>query len=451
MMATMEERQSNRSVEMFQRITKSIAGGESSYARLRAGIELCIERTGGARMWDVDGNEYIDYCLGYGPMIFGHQPKEILDAVIETITQKGVHFTFPHELDYEVGEAIQRLVPSIDLIRFACSGTEATMAAMRLARAYTGREKIIKFEGCYHGWSDLNFVSYHPPLYPSSGLYHAPRPVMDSTGMVPGCAEALIIQPFNDLELIEKTIRERHFEIAAIMLEPIMGSCGVIPPREGFLEGLRSITKEYGILLIFDEVMTGFRVAAGGAQEYYNIQPDISTFAKAMASGFPVACFGGTSEVMALEANNEVVHGGTYTASPLGLSAAHATLRKIENEKETMYPDLFKKAERLRSGLERVIRDAGIYCFTQGVGPFFHLFFGDDSSVDRLYGFRETCAFVREDIYPIWHEEMQKRGIYFHPGPFERYFISTAHTDQDIDLTIETAADAIRSTAKRIK
>jgi glutamate-1-semialdehyde 2,1-aminomutase len=446
-----EEQQTRRSAEMFNRIVNSIAGGESSYARLRAGIELCIERTDGARMWDVDGNEYIDYCLGYGPMIFGHHPSEIIDAVVEIITQKGVHFTFPHKLDYEVGEAIQRLVPSVELIRFACSGTEATMAAMRLARAYTGKEKIIKFEGCYHGWSDLNFVSYHPPICPSSGLYHAPRSVPDSTGMVAAYAEALIVQPFNDLELIEKTVRARHFEIAAIMLEPIMGSCGVIPPKEGFLEGLRSITQEYGILLIFDEVMTGFRVAAGGAQEYYNVRPDISTFAKAMASGFPVACFGGTREVMALEAKNEVIHGGTYTASPLGLSAANATLGKIEREKETLYPSLFKKAERLRNGLERVIRDAGVYCFTQGVGPFFHLFFGDDSKVDRLYGFRDTCAFVREDIYPIWHEEMQKRGIYFHPGPFERYFLSTAHTEQDIDVTIETAADAIRSVTRRIK
>ncbi len=446
-----EELQTRRSVEMFNRIVNSIAGGESSYARLRAGIELCIERTDGARMWDVDGNEYIDYCLGYGPMIFGHHPSEIIDEVVEIITQKGVHFTFPHKLDYEVGEAIQRLVPSVELIRFACSGTEATMAAMRLARAYTGKEKIIKFEGCYHGWSDLNFVSYHPPLYPSSGLYHAPRSVPDSTGMVAACAESLIVQPFNDLELIEKTIRERHFEIAAIILEPIMGSCGVIPPKEGFLEGLRSITQEYGILLIFDEVMTGFRVAAGGAQEYYNVRPDISTFAKAMASGFPVACFGGTQEVMALEAKNEVIHGGTYTASPLGLSAAYATLGKIEKEKETLYPSLFKQAERLRNGLERVIRNAGVYCFTQGVGPFFHLFFGNDSKVDRLYGFRDTCAFICEDIYPIWHEEMQKRGIYFHPGPFERYFLSTAHTEQDIDVTIETAADAIRSVTQRIK
>lgn len=443
--------QTKQSVEMFNRITNSIAGGESSYARLRAGIELCIERTAGARMWDVDGNEYVDYCLGYGPMIFGHQPQEIIDAVVDTITQKGVHFTFPHALDYKVGEAMQRLVPSIDLIRFACSGTEATMAAMRLARAYTAREKIIKFEGCYHGWSDLNFVSYHPPLYPSSGLYKAPCSVPDSTGMVAGCSEALIIQPFNDLEIVEKTLKERHFEIAAIMLEPIMGSCGVVPPKEGFLEGLRSLTRQYGILLIFDEVMTGFRVAPGGAQEYYNIQPDISTFAKAIASGFPVACFGGTEEVMTIEAENEVIHGGTYTASPLGLSAAHATLTKIEKEKHTIYPGLFKLADRLRHGLEKVIREAGIYCFTQGVGPFFHIFFGDDSNVDRLYGYRDTCDFVRTDIYPIWHEEMQKRGVYFHPGPFERYFLSTAHTEADIDLTLETAVDAIAAVVKRIK
>ena len=194
-----------RSQELFERIGNSIAGGESSYARLRAGIEMCIDHTAGTRIWDVDGNEYIDYCLGFGPLIFGHSPKDVVQAVVDQISTKGFHFSFPHELDYKVGEAMQRLVPSVDLIRFTCSGTESTMAAIRLARAYTGKDKIIKFEGAYHGWSDLHFVSYHPALTMAAGRHNAPRGLPDSTGMPQVFVDQLIIQPFNDLFLAFQT------------------------------------------------------------------------------------------------------------------------------------------------------------------------------------------------------------------------------------------------------
>jgi len=438
-----------RSQELFERIGRSIAGGESSYARLRAGIELCIDHTAGTRIWDVDGSEYIDYCLGYGPLIFGHSPSDIIEAVVEQISTRGYHFSFPHELDYKVGEAVQRLLPSVDLIRFTCSGTESTMAAMRLARAYTGKDKIIKFEGAYHGWSDLHFVSYHPALTMAAGRRNAPRGLPDSTGMPQAFVDQLIIQPFNDLEVIEKTIRERHFEIAAVLIEPALANCGVIPPVEGYLEALRKITEQYGVLLIFDEVMTGFRIAAGGAQEYYSIKPDISTFAKVIGGGFPVACFGGTREVMEIEAKNEVMHGGTYTGSPLALAAADAVLKRIERDKETMYPRLFELSGRLRDGLVRVIREAGFHCFGQGIGPLFQVFIGD-SDIDRLYNYRDTVNYVRNDIFSAFHAEMQKRGIYCHPGQFERWFLSTEHTDQDIDDTIAAADESIRAVARKL-
>ena len=438
-----------RSQEMFARIAQSIAGGESSYARLRSGIELCIDHTAGARMWDVDGNEFIDYCLGYGPLLFGHNPQDIIGAVVEQITTKGYHFSFPHELDYKVGEAVQRLVPAVDLLRFTCSGTESTMAAMRLARAYTGKDKIIKFEGAYHGWSDLNYVSYHPALTMAAGRHNAPRAVPDSTGTPQVFADQLIIQPFNDIEVIAKTIRDRHFEIAAVLIEPVMANCGILPPREGYLQELRRVTAEHGVLLIFDEVMTGFRIAAGGAQEYYNIRPDISTFAKVIGGGFPAACFGGTKEVMQIEADNEVMHGGTYTASPLVLAAANAVLQRIERDKDTMYPQLTALTNRLRAGLVRVIREAGYHCLDQGVGPFFQIFFGDHA-VDALYDYRQTVNYVRSDIYSAWHEQMQQRGIYLHPGQFERWFLSTAHTEADIDQTIAAADESIRVVATQI-
>ena len=443
------EYSSARSEELFERIKNSIAGGESSYARLRAGIELCIDRTAGARIWDVDGNEYIDYCLGYGPLLFGHNPKDIVQAVVDQISNKGFHFSFPHELDYKVGEAVQRLVPSVDLIRFTCSGTESTMAAMRLARAYTGKDKIIKFEGMYHGWSDLHFISYHPPLGMIAGRNNAPRALPDSTGTPMVFTEPLIIQPFNDIEVIERTIRERHFEIAAVLIEPIMANCGVLPPVDGYLKELRRITEQYGVLLIFDEVMTGFRIAPGGAQEYYDIRPDISTFAKAIGAGFPIAAFGGTKEVMEIEAKNEVMHGGTYTANPLVLAASNAVLERIEREKDRMYPRLFELADRLRQGLVRVIREAGFHCMGQGIGPLFQVFFGDQE-VDRLCNYRDTVEYVREDIYSAWHEEMQHRGVYCHPGQFERWFLSTEHTEQDIDTTIDIAAESIRAVAEHI-
>jgi glutamate-1-semialdehyde 2,1-aminomutase len=248
--------------------------------------------------------------------------------------------------------------------------------------------------------------------------------------------------------VIEKTIRERHFEIAAVLIEPALANCGVIPPAEGYLEGLREITAQHGVLLIFDEVMTGFRIAPGGAQEYYNIKPDISTFAKVLGGGFPAACFGGTREVMDIEAKNEVMHGGTYTASPLVLAAADAVLKRIERDKDTMYPRLFELAGRLRDGLVRVIRAAGFHCFGQGIGPLFQVFIGD-SEIDRLYNYRDTVGYVRTDIYSAFHAEMLRRGIYCHPSQFERWFLSTEHTDQDIDDTIAAAEESIRAVAEK--
>jgi glutamate-1-semialdehyde 2,1-aminomutase len=370
-------------------------------------------------------------------------------VVVEQISSRGYHFSFPHELDYKVGEAVQRLVPGVELLRFTCSGTEATMAAMRLARAYTGKDKVIKFEGAYHGWSDLHYVGYHPALTMAAGRYDAPRSLPDSTGTPQAIADTVIVQPFNDAAVLERTIRERQHEIAGVLIEPILANCGIIPPREGYLQEVRRITEQYGVVLIFDEVMTGFRIAPGGAQEYYGIRPDVSTFAKAIGGGFPVAAFGGTREVMRLEADNEVMHGGTYTASPLALSAADAVLRRIEREKDTMYPRLFALADRLRQGLVRVIREAGYHCIDHGVGPFFQIFFGDTEQ-DRLYNYRDTMAYVREDIYSAWHEEMQTRGVYFHPGQFERWFLSTEHTEREIDLTIAAAEESIGAVARRI-
>jgi glutamate-1-semialdehyde 2,1-aminomutase len=439
-----------KSVEMFARCKKSIAGGESSYARLRSGIELCLDHTAGSRMWDVDGNEYIDYCLGFGPLIFGHNPQDIIKAVVDQITTKGYHFSFPHELDHKVGEAMQRLIPGVDKIRFTCSGTESTMAAMRLARAYTGKEKIIKFEGAYHGWSDVHLHSVHPSLIQASGRYNAPNAMADSTGIPKAFGESLIIQPFNDIKIIEQTIKQRQHEIAGVIIEPAMANCGIVPPRDGYLQELRALTEKYGVALIFDEVMTGFRIAAGGAQEYWGVTPDICTYAKALGGGFPVACFGGTDEFMDVEACNEVYHGGTYTASPLTLAAADAVLQRIERDKDTMYPELTRLSEKLADGLVAAARDNGFNAIWQGVGPLLQIFFGkDDSKVDKLYNYREILNWVDEALYSKWHQEMQYRGIYLFPSQYERLFMSTAHTDQDIEDTIAIAQESFKAIAEQ--
>jgi len=449
-MAVVTRTDTRRSQEMFSRITRSIAGGESSYARLRSGIELCIERSQGARMWDVDGNQYLDYCLGYGPLLFGHHPEDIVAAVVEQITQRGYHFSFPHRLDYEVGERLQRMVPSMELMRFACSGTEATMAAMRLARGYTSREKIIKFEGAYHGWSDIHYISAHPTVgAAASGLHRAPRSVPDTAGIPAAIADTIIVQPFNDLEVLERTLRTRGFEIAAVLIEPALANCGIIPPLPGYLEGVRRLTEEHGVLLIFDEVMTGFRVAPGGAQEHFGIRPDLSTFAKVLGGGFPVAAFGGRADVMELEATGEVMHGGTYSASPLVLAAAKAVLDRIERDRDTMYPYLNRLTQRLQDGLLGVVRAAGYPSLVQGVGPFFQLFFLDRPR-ERLVDYRDAMGHSRHDVYAAFHEAMQQRGIYFHPGQSERWFLSTEHTEADVDQTVAAAADSIAEVARQL-
>ncbi|HVA22555.1 MAG TPA: glutamate-1-semialdehyde 2,1-aminomutase [Candidatus Micrarchaeia archaeon] len=447
-MAVATRTDTHRSQAMFRRIATSVAGGESSYARLRAGIELCIDRTAGARMWDVDGNEYLDYCLGYGPLLFGHHPEDIVAAVVEQITTRGFHFSFPHRLDYEVGERLQRMVPSMELMRFACSGTEATMAAMRLARGFTGKEKIVKFEGAYHGWSDGHYISAHPPLG-AAGLHRAPFSLPDTAGIPRALADTLIIQPFNDLELLERTLSQRSFEIAAVLMEPVLANCGIIPPLAGFLEGVRRLTEAHGVLLVFDEVMTGFRVAPGGAQERYRVRPDLSTFAKVLGGGFPVAAFGGRADVMELEATGAVMHGGTYSASPLVLAAAKAVLDRIERDRGTMYARLEALTERLQSGLLRVVRAAGYPSLVQGVGPFFQLFFLDQPR-ERLVDYRDAMGHVRPEVYEAFHEAMQHRGIYFHPGQSERWFLSTEHTEEDVDLTIAAAAEAIEEVSRRL-
>ena len=342
--------------ELFEKCKSVIAGGESSYARLSSTRPIVMSHGKGTRFWDVDGNEYLDWCLGYGPMIFGHCPERINAAVVKQISEKGSMYTFPHELDYEVGRKICQAVPSVDLVRFCNSGTEATMAAMRLARAYTGKDKILKFEGGYHGWSDANALAYHPPL-DNCGPERAPWPVRFHAGIPRVQEECLVIATYNDFEGVERLVRENAGELAGIIAEPIMANSGVIPPLPGWNQHLRKLCDEYGLLLIFDEVITGFRMALGGCQELYGVNADITTWGKAIGGGFPcAAAFGGTKEVMDVETRNETFHGGTYSANPPVLAAMNAALDIFIDEGDTVYPHLKKIADALCRRSARGVR-----------------------------------------------------------------------------------------------
>jgi glutamate-1-semialdehyde 2,1-aminomutase len=435
---------------MFDRIAQSIAGGESSYARLKKGLELCFERGEGSRFWDVDGNEYIDYSLGYGPLIFGHNPKKVTDAVVKAITERGSVATFPYDLDYEVGEQLTQMVPGVDLIRFANSGTEATMAAARLARAYTGRGKIVQMEGGYHGFADTHFWSSHPEVYSEHPKGYTEVPQAASSGIPAGYADALLIGQYNDRENLEALFAEHGSDIAAVLVEPIQANTGIIPPEPGYLAFLREITKRHGALLIFDEVITGFRVAPGGAQELYGVTPDITTFAKALGAGYPIAAFGGSREVMGMEERNEVMHGGTYTANLIALAAANVVLTEMREHRDDIWGRLNNHGTQVALGLGDACREAGLPNIVQNVGPLWHIFFAKPGAdgMTKIRNYREALAYSSVDVFDRFHTAMMERGVYFHPYHFERWFISTAHDERDVQQTLEAAADAAEAVAR---
>jgi glutamate-1-semialdehyde 2,1-aminomutase len=427
-----------KTTHVFEQCKTVVAGGESSYARLSNTRPIVMSHGKGARFWDVDGNEYLDWCIGYGPMVFGHCPERINKAVIEQIAERGSLYTFPHELDYEVGRKIVQSVPSVDLVRFCNSGTEATMAAMRLARAYTGKDKVLKFEGMYHGWSDANALAYHPPL-DNSGPECAPWPVRFHSGIPRVQEECLVIGTYNDFEGVEKLVRENAGELAAIITEPCMANSGVIPPLEGWNQHLRSLCDRYGLLLIFDEVITGFRMALGGCQELYGVNADITTWGKAIGGGFPcAAAFGGTKEVMDVETRAEVFHGGTYSANPVVMSAMNAALDIFINEGDQVYSHLQRIADALVGGLREIFADNDVPVQINQVKGMWQVFFSDEPVT------RFRLARANDGVfYHHFQREMQARGVYFHNYQMERWFSSTAHTMEDVEITLEVAKEAV--------
>ncbi len=429
--------------EWFEKCKEVVAGGESSYARLIGTRPIVMDRGEGPFFWDVDGNRYIDWCIGYGPMIFGHRPKPIVDAIVKQITERGMLYTFPHELDYEVGRKIVQCVPGIEQVRFANSGSEATQAAIRLARGYSGKDKILKWEGSYNGFLDCHAYS-HVPALEAAGPERFPRTLPSLAGIPKAVEDTVIVGCFNDLDSAETLIKRHADELAAVLSEPILADAGIIPPEPDFLEGLRCICDENDVLLIFDEIITGFRVSLGGAQELYDVTPDITCVAKAVGGGTPgAAAFGARKEIMQLEADNVVLHGGTYSANPLTLAGMNAALDILIDERDRVYGHLDAIADSMVGGMKAIFTDAGVPAWINRVGPMWQVFFGHEERVTR---YRQARASDTR-FFGMLQAECQARGVYFHNFNFERFFASLAHTQAEVDESlnvIETATRIVR-------
>ena len=408
-----------------------IPGGVNSPVRAFNGVggdPVFFERAEGACMYDVDGRSYIDYVGSWGPMISGHAHPEIVSAV-RAAAGKGLSFGAPCPAEVDMADLLCSIVPAMDMVRMVNSGTEATMSAVRLARAATGRDLIIKFEGCYHGHADSFLVK--------AGSGALTLGVPNSPGVPPAIADLTLTLPYNDLEAVTDCLAARGQEIAAIIVEPVAGNMNCIPPVEGYLEGLRSACNECGCLLIFDEVMTGFRVALQGAQGLYGITPDLSTFGKVIGGGMPVGAFGGKREFMEMVApSGPVYQAGTLSGNPVAMAAGLANLDLIS--RDGFFEELTARTTRLVSGIQQMADQAGVPLLTTQVGGMFGMFFTD---ADRIVNFAEAGS-CDVDAFKAFYHLMLERGVYLAPSAYEVGFVSSAHNDEHIEATIAAARES---------
>jgi glutamate-1-semialdehyde 2,1-aminomutase len=426
---------------LYDKAVKKIPGGASSSLRgypFYDPYPIFIEKGDGSKVTDVDGNEYIDYNCAFGAIILGHCHPTVTDAVRQQL-EKGTMFGTVHELEIKVAEKINKMVPSVEMLRFACSGTEATMTALRIARGYTGKDKIIKFEGHYHGHCDYTLLGQSAAS--DCGSRISPNKIPMSPGIPEEILKTMVILPWNDLDVVEKAVKRSGNEIAGIITEPIMGNGGMIYPQEGYLEGLREIASENDIVLIFDEVWAGFRVAKGGTAEFFGVVPDLHTFAKAMANGYPIAAFGGKKEIMENVGAGKIFHGGTYAANPLSLAASLATLNELDNT--SLYKEFYKLGDNLILGLREAAEKTGHDIHIPGFAGFYNLFF---TAKKEFRDWRDIEPNVDKAKYEKWSWEMYRRGIYHStPESFERVNLTMAHTEEDIEKTIDIAEEAFKA------
>ena len=429
-----------KSIELYERTRKTLAGGVSSNVRYAATpVPLFFERGEGARLYDVDGNVHIDYVLGNGPAILGHAPRAVIDAVAASLAQ-GQVYAAQHPRETELAERLCRLLPGIEVVRFATSGTEAVLMAFRLARAFTGRTKILKFEGHYHGWSDQAYISARPPLN-EAGPADAPVPVAGSPGMPQSVLDDTVVAGWNDLDLLARAFERHKGEIAGIIMEPVMVNGGPTLPRPGYLEGARELCRANGALFMCDEVITGFRAGLRGAQGRFGVTADLTIYAKAVAAGFPLAMVGGRRDVMDTLLDKGVMHGGTYNGNVQSMAAALAALDMLEAGDGAVYRDLEARGTRLMQGLAAIGRKHKVATQVQGLPAIFQVFFTDGPAPNN---YRESVACDR-DRAMAFHRALQEEGVRVNQQA--KWFLSTAHDDAIIDETL-AAADRAMATVR---
>ncbi len=425
-----------QSAAAYAEAVKLMPGGVNSPVRAFKAVGLTppfIQRGEGAYLYDIDGNQYLDYVASWGPLILGHRHPAVIAALENTLHTMGTSFGAPTELESELAQEIITAVPSIEMVRLVNSGTEAAMSAVRLARGYIGREKVVKFAGCYHGHADYFLIQ--------AGSGALTFGVPDSPGIPQAVAAGTIVVPYNNLKAVEAVFQTSGPEIAAVIVEPVAGNMGCIPPQPGFLEGLRALTKHYGTLLIFDEVMTGFRVARGGAQDRFGIRPDLTCLGKIIGGGLPVGAYGGRREIMEQVAPaGPIYQAGTLSGNPLAVSAGLATLRVLQQP--GTYDHLENLAARLEMGLKEAAGKAEVPVTFNRVGAMFTAFFNPGPVTDYA-----TATASDTRAFAAYFRAMLRQGIYLAPSQFEAAFMSLAHTEADIDRTVAAAREAFQKIA----
>ena len=440
---TLSTKTRDRSHEWYKRAQRSLIEGVNSPSRGAAVYSsgpVVLERGRGSHVWDLDGNEYVDFMMSFGALIQGHAHPAIVDVVSKTIAE-GSHFAAATSAESEAAERFCRMVPTAEAVRFTNSGSEATMLALRLARAYTGRTKFLKFEGHYHGWYDPYCLNAHSHPLDQLGARHQPRTIPDSAGIPHATFDDVIIAPWNDLESLDHILRRHASDLAAIITEPIMANMGCILPREGYLEEVYRLAHQAGALFILDEVVTGFRYAPGGCQERYNLLPDLSTFGKALGAGFPIGAVTGRREILERMrwGDGMVLHYGTFNGHRLTMGVIARNLDLLAADHSAVYKQMYEVGDAAIAGLRDIFRRRKIAAVVQGYGPMFQIYF---TSRNFIFDYRDYCQYVDTSKYSRFVHGLLDRGIYMTPSNGLHWIISTAHTMQDVEALLSAADEA---------
>ena len=430
-----------RSEQLFEEAKRYLPAGASSNVRVHMHdpFPILFQKGEGPRVCDVDGNSYIDYLMSYGALILGHRHPNII-AGIEKQLQNGTMLGTTTELEVEVAKVITSVVPCAELVSFANSGTEATMEAVRIARAATGKDKILKFEGHYHGHHDYVLFSVDSPS-PVSGLESSPHKLPYFPGIPDEISKTVIVAPWNNPTALERILKKNQNDVASVITEPVMGSQGVIPPEKDYLKQLRELTIKYDSLLIFDEVLTGFRLAKGGAQEFYGVKPDLACFAKALGGGAPIAAVAGSHDLLGLVGPGRIGFGGTYNAHPLALAASKATLETLLQNDAEAFQQMVRMGAKLKTGLIEAFRSGGYNVVVNAVGPMLSIYF---TKLRRIATYRQALQASGEK-FKNFRDEMLKHGVYMHPDGLERLSISAVHTERETEQTIRAAEESLKA------